>query len=256
MLEKMNYQLFTPIKQNKDATVIFTHGIAEYSKSYLEFAENLKNAGYHVITYDLRGHGKSKSERGTVNSYNDLLEDLDYLVKKAYTKTSKVFLYGHSLGGVITNLYVSKGNVVDGVIITASPIKLTPLLKFLKLLPRKMTNKIKIQTNFNDKNLAHENKYIKDENDLDFFYFKYINEVLIKGLKDIKKGVLNEKMPSLYIYSLNDKMAKIKNGEILYKRTLNADKTLLKYEKSRHNLHLDIEKGRLFKDVIKWLNNH
>lgn len=256
MPENINYNLFSPLKLNKDATVIFTHGIAEYSKSYFEFAETLKNEGYHVITYDLRGHGKSKGERGTVDSYKILLEDLDYLVKKAYTKTKKVFLYGHSLGGVITNLYISKGNVVDGIIISASPIKLTPLLKFLKFLPKKWTNKMEIKTNFQDKNLTHDYNYVKDEHDLDFFYFKYINEVLIKGLKDLKKGPLNKKMPSLYIYSLNDQIAKVKNGEILYKRTLNKDKTLLKYKKSRHNLHLDIEKGRLFKDVIEWLNNH
>lgn len=256
MKAKINYQEFPPRNPSKDATVIFTHGIAEYSKSYFDFAKALNNAGYNVITYDLRGHGKSQSERGTVDSYNDLLKDLDFLVKEASNKTSKVFLYGHSLGGVITNLYTLKGNVVDGIIIAASPIKLSPLLKLLKLIPKRWTNKIKINTNFNDENLVHNNEYVKDEYDLDFFYYKYINEVLVKGLKDLKRGPLNKKMPSLYIYSSNDKMANIKNGKILYKRTLNEDKTLLIYKKSRHNLHLDVEKERLFKDVIKWLNNH
>lgn len=251
----VNYNLFTPNNNNQDATIIFTHGIAEYSKSYTELALKLKEVGYSVITYDLKGHGKTTGSRGTINNYNELLNDLDFLVKEAYKKTKKVYLYGHSLGGVITNLYITEGNVVDGIIIAASPVMLSFPLKILKLLPKSLTNKIKVKTNFQDPNLAHDYLYQKDEYDLDYFYYQYINEVVVKGLKRLKK-LNNKNVSALFIYSYGDKMTAVKNGEVLYKRTEAEDKTLLKYEKSRHNLHLDLEKERLFNDLVSWLSKH
>lgn len=256
MTQEVIYNLIEPKEKPKDKTIIITHGIAEYSKSYLEFSKKLSANGYHVITYDLRGHGKSKTERGTVNSYHELLDDLDFLVNRAYKNTNKVYLYGHSLGGVVVNLYTKLRRKTDGIIIAASPIKNSFLLRVLSLFPKKITNKIKVTTNFKDPNLSHNYIYKKDEFDLDYFSFKYINEVLIKGLKELNKGKINQDLPVLYIYSKNDKLAKLKNGKTLYNKTINEDKTLLIYEKSRHNLHLDIEKKRLFNDCIKWLDKH
>lgn len=252
----IKYNLFKTTNKSKDKTVIITHGIAEYSKSYILFKDALNESGFDVITYDLKGHGKSDSQRGTINSYVDALDDLDYLVNKAYKNTEKVFLYGHSLGGVITNLYTNLKRKTDGIIITASPIKKGLLLTLLGLLPKKLTNNIKIKTNFQDPNLTHDYEYKKDEFDLDYFYFRYVNEVLIKGINRLKKVKLNDELPVLYIYSKNDKMVNLKNGKILYAKTLSLSKSLLVYEKSRHNLHLDIEKKRLFSDVISWLDKY
>src|SRR5690554_4338854 len=110
----INYNLYKTTSKTKNKTVIITHGLAEYSKSYIMFKDALNKAGYDVITYDLRGHGKNITSRGTVNSYTDLLDDLDYLVNEAYKNTNKVFLYGHSLGGVIVNLYTNTKRKTDG----------------------------------------------------------------------------------------------------------------------------------------------
>lgn len=236
----------------KGKTVIITHGIAEYSKNYIEFKDYLVSHGYDTITYDLRGHGKDKGPKGNISSIEKLLDDLDFLVDLAYKNTEKVFLYGHSLGGVITNNYTLRRRKTDGIIISASPAKIGFLLSFLSIFPKKLTNKIKVKTNFEDKNLAHERTYLKDEHDLDYFYFKYVNEVLIKGVKNLKKARLN--IPALYVYSNNDKLIKAKNGKILFAKNNSSDKSLLIYEKSRHNLHIDIEKERLFNDVVSFLD--
>lgn len=249
-----NYKEYVPLNNSKDITLIFTHGIAEYSKSYIEFSEFLSSHGYNVVTYDLRGHGKALGEKGTVENYDVIINDLKEIVEDAYKKTSKVILYGHSLGGVITNLYASLQNKADGIIIAASPIKLSFMLKMLSILPKRATNNVKILTNFDDPNLAHDYKYIKDEYDIDYFYLKYINEVLIKGIKKIKKEYHKIDIPSLYIYSKGDKMAKPSNGKKLFNMSKSNNKELIIYEKSRHNLHLDIEKTRLFNDVLNWLD--
>ena len=78
----LNINFYKPKESNKDTTIIFTHGMAEYSKSYEEVALFFQNKGFHVITYDVRGHGKSEGKRGYVKSYMDFVNDLKEIVEK------------------------------------------------------------------------------------------------------------------------------------------------------------------------------
>ena len=125
----LNINFYKPKESNKDTTIIFTHGMAEYSKSYEEVALFFQNKGFHVITYDVRGHGKSEGKRGYVKSYMDFVNDLKEIVNLAYKETKNVFLAGHSMGGLITNLYASIYNNVKGVINTATPTEYSKNLK-------------------------------------------------------------------------------------------------------------------------------
>jgi alpha-beta hydrolase superfamily lysophospholipase len=248
------YTEFQPKTNLKNATLIITHGLAEYSKSYLELAKFLQAEGYNVITYDIKGHGKRKGKRGYVDSYQEFLADLDSLVNYAFTRTEKVFLYGHSLGGVITNLYALENQNISGVVVTASPTNYLPIMRLLKVIPGFLINNLKLKTNFNDPRLNHQNKYLKDQYDLDYVVFKLVLEVMIKGMKQLRKSWENYSTPVLLIYSKKDKLASYKYGEKMIDKIASKDKTLLLYEKSFHNLHTDIEKEKLQNDLLNWLD--
>lgn len=251
-MNPININYYNPKNNKYNTTIIITHGIAEYSKSYDQLANYLKDKGFNVVTYDLIGHGKTKGKKGYINSYEDTLNSLDLLVKEAYKKSEKVFLYGHSMGGIITNLYASSNNI-DGVIITASPTKMLKALKPLVIVPKFLINNLKIKTDFSDPNLTHNYKYIKDEHDLDYFYFKTVNEVVIKGLKELNKQFKSYKTPILMIYSKSDKSVPIEMAHHMFNNIKSIDKELIIYENSFHNIHLDIEKDKLYEDVYNWL---
>ena len=236
-----------------DTTIIITHGLGEYSKSYTETALKLESLGYNVITYDLRGHGKTRGKKGYVNSYNEFLGDLDYLVNYSYTKTKKVFLIGHSMGGLITNLYTSLNNNVDGVIITASPTSYIKDLKIFRYIPKFLINNIKLKTNFDDPKLVHENTYVKDAYDIDYFYLKLPIETLIKGMKVLRKNYHNFETPVLLIYSKSDRLASPTYGTHFINKIMSEDKKLLIYDNSYHNIFNDIEKDKLIKDIDEWI---
>ncbi|WP_162140086.1 alpha/beta fold hydrolase [Haploplasma axanthum] len=251
----INVNEFVPNDNVKDVTIIITHGIAEYSKYYEYAAKFFQNKGFNVLTYDLRGHGKSFGKRGYVDSYKDFLSDLNELILYAKKKTKKVFLVGHSLGGVITNTYAAKYGNVDGVIISAAPSDFYKSLRKIRFLPYNllMKNK-KIFTNFYDKRLTTVNNYEKDILDLDYYYLKLPAEVMIRGMRVLKKNFKNYRVPLLVIHSKKDPIVSYDNSQNTYNKAATKDKEIILYENSYHNLFNDIEKDLILNDILNWVN--
>ena len=83
------------------AVVCLVHGLGEHSGRYAHVAAALNDAGYALLGFDLRGHGKSGGPRGHTPSYETLMDDIGRLLAEAAQRYpgQPQFLYGHSLGG-------------------------------------------------------------------------------------------------------------------------------------------------------------
>lgn len=78
--------LFGQIWQPEDrprAVVCLVHGLGEHSGRYVHVADSLIQAGYTLISFDLRGHGKSEGPRGHTPSYGALMKDISSLLEVA-----------------------------------------------------------------------------------------------------------------------------------------------------------------------------
>lgn len=86
--------------------VCIIHGLGEHGGRYDELAEQLGSAGYATCSFDLRGFGKSPGRRGHLR-FTRALRDIDEMVEDARRRAGggPVFLYGHSLGGLLALLY-------------------------------------------------------------------------------------------------------------------------------------------------------
>ncbi len=85
--------------------VVCVHGAALDHRMFGPQLEPLVKAGYRVLTWDLRGHGRSKPMRNTFSleaATDDLLALLDTLGE------DKVTLVGHSFGGYIAQEFTYK----------------------------------------------------------------------------------------------------------------------------------------------------
>jgi alpha-beta hydrolase superfamily lysophospholipase len=69
--------------QDQKGIICLVHGLGEHSGRYTHWAGLLNQAGYSVLTYDLRGHGKSEGQRGHIFSFNEFIEDSDLLLEEA-----------------------------------------------------------------------------------------------------------------------------------------------------------------------------
>ncbi|KAF5008947.1 hypothetical protein FDECE_4810 [Fusarium decemcellulare] len=109
--------------ESPSAIVILQHGIGEYAerfvRSYSELIPNLNRKGFEVWALDLRGHGRSPGERGSVD-VELAVQDCRELRQQALTRKLPVFLFGHSLGGFITAAStVENSDGIAGVILSS-----------------------------------------------------------------------------------------------------------------------------------------
>ncbi len=100
-------QRWRPVGAEPKAVVVIHHGLADHSARYAGLAARLVRAGYAVWALDMRGHGRSAGRRIAIGGVDQVLDDLDGFLRLVREREPgrPVFLYGHSLGGLISCLY-------------------------------------------------------------------------------------------------------------------------------------------------------
>ena len=95
------------------AVVKCIHGMEEYQDRYQPFAEFLRDAGYTVVTADLRGHGKSAPILSHIADRDGdrlLLEDEKAILAEIRKRwpAQPVILFGHSMGTIIARALLAE----------------------------------------------------------------------------------------------------------------------------------------------------
>jgi len=104
------------------AVVCLIPGLGEHAGRYQHVAAAMTQSGYAVFGFDLRGHGLSGGPRGHAPSLEAYLQDIDLLLGQARRRypAAPVFLYGHSLGGILVlNYGLRRKPALMGAIVTA-----------------------------------------------------------------------------------------------------------------------------------------
>ncbi|MBP7913701.1 MAG: lysophospholipase [Vitreoscilla sp.] len=90
--------------------VLIVHGLGEHSARYEHVAAALNSHGWHVVTYDQRGHGRSAGARGDIAAVDSLLDDLACVMDAVRGELrGPLVLLGHSLGGLVAARFVAEG---------------------------------------------------------------------------------------------------------------------------------------------------
>lgn len=245
------------------AVVIIAHGMGEHSGRYQHVAEKLTENNFGVIAFDHFGHGKTTGKRGHNPGYNDVLDSISLLIKQATSifGDQPLFLYGHSMGGnAVINYALKRNNTLKGFIATSPFLRLAFRPPAWKLSLGKLTQKIapsitlgnELDANDISRDPVEVQKYIEDPLVHDKvspnFSLSFINE----GAWAIQNA---SKMtsPILVLHGTNDKIIDYKGSEEFAKNTNKA--TLKLYNGAYHELHNDLCKEEVLKDIITWLNS-
>jgi len=102
--------------------VVLSHGIGDRRQVYRFLAPKLAQAGYRVVSADLRGHGESsmgwKSVTGTeAISRTDVAGDLLALIRRLGGAEDPAVIVGHSIsGGAATIAAAQQPDLVSGIV--------------------------------------------------------------------------------------------------------------------------------------------
>ena len=115
-------------QKNIRAIIQISHGMAEYSARYKNFAKYLTDNNFAVYASDHRGHGKTAGNIknlgyiGDNNKWQLIVEDMLRLTNiiNINHPNLPIFLLGHSLGSLFTIDYVRQyNNKIQGIILSA-----------------------------------------------------------------------------------------------------------------------------------------
>lgn len=123
---------------NAHSSLLLQHGYAEYAGRYVErysrLIPNLVDAGFDVHAFDMRGHGGSLGSRGAADIERTVQDHL--AARHMLAGAKPLFLFGHSLGGLVTAASVIRDQEhVAGVVLSA-PALLLPVPLAVRLLAK------------------------------------------------------------------------------------------------------------------------
>jgi len=245
------------------AVIAIVHGIGEHGFRYDNWAKMLVDNGFSVYTVDYRGHGRAEGKRGFVNSFDDLLNDVDAYLKHVSNKHQSVplVLYGHSLGGnIVINYTLQRKNIHNLLIATSpwldlhSPLP-KPLLAVAKLLHKLFPNLI-MNSTIKAKILSHDKQVVKDYEDDEYVHPKVSLNLLFGGIENAqyaRNNARNINIPMLLMHGTDDK-ATLFDASKRFANDNTTNVSFVEWKGLYHELHNEFEKEDVFKSIISWLN--
>ena len=221
--------------------ILIVHGFAggtydeEGLANYLEL-----NRGFDVYQYTLPGHNKNLSKVKSEEWINSSEEMINWLISKGY---NKIYLVGHSMGGVIATYLASKYKQVKKLVLAAPAFhylsvknKNLNIAQSLKDIPNiiKTYGSDEIIARILKLNITALNEFMKLVRDY-YDYPKYVN------------------CPTLIIQGKNDNVVPLTSSKYVYDTIRSKDKKLMYMDNLTHDLFRGDNPEEIYKIIEKFL---
>lgn len=245
------------------ATVLITHGLGEHSARYGHVIEHLLTHGYEVVTYDIRGHGRSTGRRGDAPSFQAFLDDLSTVVRWVEQRrpAPRLFLYGHSMGGLITLSFAAHAHPpVAGIIAASSWLRLTfqpPWWKlFLGRIMRYIYPGFRQITGLDQTRLSHDQSFLAAMPDLDLSHHQVSARLFYEVLdacEETMRCAPKIEPPLLLLHGQADPVTSWLATREFYEKAGSTNKTLHLYPDFAHETHNELNRQQVLNDITDWL---
>lgn len=250
------------------AVVALVHGLGEHIGRYAHVGKELTDAGYVLVGFDLRGHGKTVSARGHFPSLNVVMQDIRQFfqfISQRYPSLPQ-FLYGHSLGGLLSLTYATQNKVgIKGVMVTGAALRSALQEQKAKIAMAKILGTLAPAATIPsglDATTVSRDKTVVD---------KYVNDPLVHGKTSLGLGksalaaidlcfarAAEFAYPLLIMHGKDDKLT-YPSGSADFAKLAgekNKDITLKLWDGMYHEIHNEPEQAEVFKVMIEWLDKH
>jgi alpha-beta hydrolase superfamily lysophospholipase len=248
------------------SVLFLIHGLGEHCGRYTNHVNYFVPRGYALYGLDHLGHGRSSGEREVVESFSDYLQPLPafYRMVKEWQPGKPVFVLGHSMGGLIASTYlVDHSDDFKGGVISAPAIKIRDNISAFTIMVGKILARIAPKAGIlplNPGGISRDPEAVK----------AYINDPLVyhgktraklaaeilKAMIGLSQNMDKITLPFIVIQGSGDQIVDPGGAQLLYDGAGSKDKTIKVYDGFYHEIHNELERDVMFKDVETWLEAH
>lgn len=242
-MENINLKNEFVFKGNEIGCLLI-HGFSSTPAEVRELGEKLSAEGYSVCGVKLAGHGTTLEDFEN-SKHNNWISSVTDAYNKLQSCCSKIYVIGHSMGGVLA-LNIAENYPVDKIVLLAPALitkdktsVLVPVLKyFMKYTEWEPMERPKEET-----------KYLLGYGKIPLACIHELSK-----LQRITKAKLsNINKPLLIIHSKKDNAIDEKGIEVIEKRVASKEIKKVFLNKCGHNITIECEKETVFKEVLNFL---
>ena len=261
--DKLYYQSWHPDGETK-AIVAIIHGLGAHSGIFSNVVKFLSSRNFAVYSCDLRGHGRSAGQRGYINSWNEFREDTTAFLELINSKESQLplFLLGQSLGGTIALDYaLHDPSRLQGLILLSPALKvaISPIKAMLGRVFSRLIPRFSLDTGFD---LAAGSRdpqvvaaYARDSLRHTKGTARLATEFW-QTVSWIEANITKLEVPLLILHGRADRVTMAESSRHLFELVTIADKKIIEYPDSYHELHNDLNYQEVLTDIENWLEKH
>lgn len=259
------YQGWLPEGEVK-AVLFIVHGLGEYCGRYTNVVNRFVPLGYAVYGLDHIGHGKSGGDREMVKRFEDFAEPLKtyYKLVTAWQPGKPVFIYGHSLGGLITSFHLLDEQAsFKGAIISAAGVKVPENISGMTVFMGKVLSVLAPKTGILglDTNYLSHDKAVVDTYNADPLVFHgktpaRLAAEMLRAMMRVSAEAARITLPVFILHGSGDKIVDPAASIMLNEKVSSKDKSFKIYEGDYHEVHNELDREVMFKDLETWLAAH
>ncbi len=247
------------------ATAIIIHGMGEHGGRYAHVAEHLASHGFEALVPDLRGFGLSGGKRACIRRFEEFHEDLDALVSlvQARTPGRRVFLLGHSFGGLIVSSYAAfrRPSAPAGVVLS-SPIfglgiRVPAWRNALALTLARFFPDYSEPNRVRPESLTHDAEILKAYADDKLKYHRISARLYAELTRNVAKAdsiAASLRCPTLVLQAEKDVVVRPDRTRRFFERLAAADREYVEYPGLYHEILNETSRETIFSKISSWMN--
>jgi len=248
------------------ANLLLQHGYSEYAERFVQrynqLIPRLLEHNISVYAFDMYGHGRSPGTRGQLD-VNKAVQD-HLLARRALAgQPLPLYLFGHSLGGLVTASSVAlQQEAVAGVILTSPAIPQHNVL--LRLLARALAAVAPASAaplHPDDPSLLSRRPEVIEDATHDTMKYQGKLRNLVAATA-LRRNRANRrlypawKVPTLILHGTDDGVTDPRGSQVLFDAIASDDKTLHLVKGGFHELLNDTERDNTLQLILEWLVRH
>jgi alpha-beta hydrolase superfamily lysophospholipase len=246
------------------AAVFLSHGLGEHAGRYAALARDFNRRGVSLYAVDHRGHGRSGGPRAYVPRFERFVADLEDFRRRVARDSGDVplFLYGHSLGGLIALRWLQTHADVR----LAGAVLSAPLLAVKVQAPRwklalaaplsKLVPALPMKNEIDPAELTHDEAYVRSYREDPLVSNRITPRLFTEMVGAMAKAAAEGgriSVPLLFLVPGADTIVDA-DATLRFAAGLRGDVTIRSYPGFRHEPHNETERDKPLGDVFEWMD--